>query len=93
MNKKQWFALAFIFMVADILLGIRFCIPIRNFAISYSRMANPMSGLKGEELVAVNIQDAMYSSLTWVCYIISFIFFIAVIACVICGWLEKEDAE
>jgi hypothetical protein len=36
MNKKQWIALALLFMVADILFGIRFCIPIRNFAISYS---------------------------------------------------------
>ncbi|MCK4735210.1 MAG: hypothetical protein KAT65_22345 [Methanophagales archaeon] len=93
MNKKQWIALALIFMVADVLFGIRFCIPIRNFAISYSRIANVMSGLKGEELIAANIQDAMYSSLTWVCYIISFIFFIAAIACFVCGWLEKEEAE
>ncbi|MCK4731859.1 MAG: hypothetical protein KAT65_05300 [Methanophagales archaeon] len=93
MNKKQWIALALLFMVADILFGIRFCIPIRNFAISYSQMADPLSGLSGEELIAVNIQDAMYSSLTWLCYIISFIFFIVAIACFICGWLEKEEAE
>ena len=36
--------------------------------------------------VAANIQDAMYTFLTWLC-------FIAAVACWICAWLEKEEAK
>jgi hypothetical protein len=89
MNKKQWIALALFLLFANFVFGTRIGIPIRDSATSYSRLAHPSYGLSGDNLVAVNIQDAMYSSLTWQCYIISFILFIVAIACFICGWLEK----
>ena len=93
MNKKQWFTLGFLFIITDIVFSIMFLGPIRTFASAYSLLANPMGGLSGEELIAANIQDAMYTSLSWIGYIISFIFTIMVIACIICGWLEKGEVE
>ena len=90
MNKEQWYTLGSVFIMASVLFGIFILGPIRNFASAYSLLANPMGGLSGEELIAANIQDAMYTSLSWICYIIGFIFFIAVVACFVCGWLEKD---
>lgn len=90
MKEGQWYALGSVFLMASVLFGIFILGPIRNFASAYSLLANPMGGLSGEELIAANIQDAMYTSLSWICYIIGFIFFIAVVACFVCGWLEKD---
>ena len=92
MNKKQWFTLGVFFIIVDIAFSIKFLIPIRTFASQWSLLAT-MSGASGEALIAANIQDAMYTSLSWICYIISFIFGITVIVCIICGWLEKEEAR
>ena len=92
MNKKQWFTLGVFFIIVDIAFSIKFLIPIRAFASQWSLLAT-MSGASGEALIAANIQDAMYTSLSWICYIISFIFGITVIVCIICGWLEKEDGR
>ena len=71
MNKKQWFASGFVFFVSWGLASV--------FASSYGMMA-----ITGD--IAANIQDAMYTFLTWICFIASFI-------CFICGWLEKEGGR
>ena len=73
MNKKQWIALGFLFFLFA-LLESYFAAGYGSAAISYS----------GEYLIAANIQDAMYTFLTWLC-------FIAAVACWVCGWLEKEE--
>ena len=69
MNKKQWNALGFMFMIFAIITSV--------FASSYG-----IAAMTGD--IAANIQDAMYTFLTWLC-------FIAMFACWICGWLEKVD--
>lgn len=69
MNKNQWNALGFMFMIFAIITSV--------FASSYG-----IAAMTGD--IATNIQDAMYSFLTWLCLIATF-------ACWICGWLEKVD--
>jgi hypothetical protein len=72
MNKKQWLALGFMFMIFAFLTSY--------FATGYG-MAVAITGD-----ITANIQDAMYTFLTWLC-------FIAAVACWICGGLEKEGAR
>lgn len=69
MNKKQWNALGFMFMIFAIITSV--------FASSYG-----IAAMTGD--IATNIQDAMYTFLTWLC-------FIAMFACWICSWFERED--
>ena len=71
MNKKQWIALGFMFMMFALLASY--------FATGYF-----LAAMTGD--VAANIHDAMYTFLTWLC-------FIAAVACWICGWLGKEEAK
>ena len=68
MNKKQWIALGLMFFVFALLA-------------SYVSAAWFIVATTGD--IVANIQDAMYTFLTWLC-------FIAAVACWICGWLEKE---
>lgn len=90
MNKPQWFALGFIFLVSIILFNILFYSPIRTLSSAYNLICDPTLYSNEGALVAVTIQDAMYSSLTWICGIIFFILTMAMFACFICGWLERR---
>lgn len=92
MNKKQWNALGGVFILAIVLFSLFFLGTIRSFAMKWSVWAT-MSGASSETLIAANIQDAMYTLLSWLGYILCFIFAIMAIACWICGWLEKEEAR
>ncbi len=71
MNKNQWIALGTLFFTFAVLASY--------FATVYGVVA-----MTGD--IGANIQDAMYTFLTWLC-------FIAAVACFICGWLEKEGAK
>ena len=75
MNKKQWNALGFMFLVFYLLIWIP-CVFL---------MFGPFNDLLGN-----NVYDAIYMGLAW---FLACLCFIAMFACWICGWLEKEEAE
>ena len=84
MNKKQWIALSILFMIFATIFAM-FAISWGNTAIQW-RLATEMGenttiALEGTIVSAVH--DAVYTILACLC-------FIAMFACWICGWLEKE---
>jgi|GEM_PF-2745994 len=87
MNKKQWIALGFMFMMFSTTFMI-FSIPWGDKAIQWrletERGENPTIALEGT--IVSSIHDAVYTILAW-------IFFIASVACWVCGWLEKEEEK
>ncbi|HJH27993.1 MAG TPA: hypothetical protein C5S37_14805 [Methanophagales archaeon] len=86
MNKKQWIALSILFMIFAIIFAM-FSISWGDNALQW-RLATEMGenatiALAGTIVSAVH--DAVYTILACLC-------FIAMFACWICGWLEKEEA-
>ena len=71
MNKKQWIALGFMFIIFA-------------FLTSFVATGYGMAAFTGN--IAANIKDAMYTFLSWIC-------FIAAVACWVCAWYEEEGAR
>ena len=78
MNKNQWYALSFCFMMCGVgFIGISGLYGV-SFTVSYTT-ANPF-------VFARAIVDGIATILVHVCYM-------AAIACWVCGRLEKEEAK
>lgn len=78
MNKNQWYALGFCFMMCGVgFIGISGLYGV-SITVSYT-IANPF-------VFSRAIVDGIATILVYVCYM-------AAIACWVCGMLEKEEAK
>ncbi len=66
MNKKQWYALGFVFLIFFVLTQI-----------TYTRMVS-----RGANEIHIAV-----------CWLLWCLYSTAMIACWVCGWLEKEEGE
>ena len=79
MNKNQWYALGFCFMMCGVgFIGISGLYGV-SITVSYTATANPF-------VFSRAIVDGIATILVYVCYM-------AAIACWVCGMLEKEEAK
>ena len=87
MNKKQWIALSFLFVIFAIIfamLSISWGDNALQWRLATEMGENTTIALEGTIVSAVH--DAVYTILSYLC-------FIAMFVCLVCGWLEKEEAK
>lgn len=80
MNEKQWYALAFLFLMYG--MGFMFLSGLYLGDISYTVSDTTIN----PGVLSLAIIDGIVTVLVFVCYMVS-------IACLVCGWLEKEEEK